>query len=81
MYQTLTGKERDELLNAKDNRTYKFIGHQFVPLKGAGKQYCKSCGLVALRNKATQWCIDKGCNYDVHKDHDSTMKRLAKPDA
>lgn len=77
-YQTLSSKERDRFLDSKEQRSYKMVGHQFVPLKGAGKPYCKSCGLVALRNKATEWCIDKGCNFDVHKGYKEAMKRLTR---
>lgn len=75
---TLTNKEKDEFLNGSSKQAYKMQGHQWIPLKGVGKMYCKSCGLVSLRNKATQWCVDKGCNYEDHKAYEATMKRLTK---
>lgn len=58
--------------------TYKMKGHSFQILKGTGKQFCTSCGLVALNNQITQWCINKGCNYSDHPQFKSTLKRLTK---
>lgn len=76
---TLSSKEKEEFLNNKKGKqTYKMVGHQWIPLKGVGKMYCKGCGLVGLRNAPTQWCVDKGCNYQDHKQYSQTMKRLTK---
>ena len=77
MYVTMTEQEKMAFLGLSGKEPYKMKGHSFAMMKYGGKQYCKSCGLVALRNKATQWCIDKGCNYSDHKQYDSAMKRLA----
>lgn len=57
---------------------YKMVGHTFRPLRGTGKHYCRSCGLVALRNPFTDWCIHKGCNSENHPQYQSTLKRLTK---
>ena len=75
MYKTLSESEKLSLLSTKEHRKYKMVGHSFTPLKGVGKSYCKNCGLVALRNKFTDWCVDKGCNYDVHSQYKSAKKR------
>ena len=78
MYTTLSNKDRDNLLGMSGKEPYKFRGHSFTPRKGLGKQVCNGCGLVALRNAATNWCIDKGCNYEDHGQCKSAMKRLTK---
>lgn len=75
---TLSDKEKNDLLNGSSKQPYKMKGHQFKPMNGTGKQVCNSCGLVALRNQATEWCIEKGCNFSDHNQYESTMKRLTK---
>ena len=79
MLTTLSNEERDKLLSLTGSAAYKYKGHSFVPMKGVGKQVCRVCGLVALKNAATQWCIDKGCNAEDHPQYKQAMKRLAKP--
>jgi len=55
--------------------SYKYKPHgPWVPFKGAGKQYCKSCGLLNLNNKFTKWCIDKGCLNDLHSNYQQQRK-------
>ncbi|ATS93451.1 hypothetical protein P1A145kb_p051 [Pectobacterium phage DU_PP_I] len=44
----------------------------------AGKQVCAWCGLVALRNKASEWCVEKGCQYKLHTSYPATMKKLTR---
>lgn len=41
------------------------ISHNFSK-KIKGIYYCSSCGLVQLNNDFTRWCIQKGCEYDIH---------------
>lgn len=77
-YKTLSDKERNELLAKSGKESYKYSGHSFRQMKGVGKQVCNNCGLIALRNKATDWCIDKGCNYEDHPQYKQAMKRLTK---
>lgn len=75
---TLNRKETEDFLNSRgDPHKYKLVGHQPIPLKGVGKMYCKSCGLVFLRNKATQWCVAKGCEYSKHSQYSKAMDRLS----
>lgn len=74
---TLSEKEKQDLLNSK-KEPYKMQGHQWVPMQSAGKQVCKSCGLVMLRNRATDWCVERGCNFSDHVQYESAMKRLTK---
>lgn len=78
IYTTLSKSDKDALLSQSGKQAYKYKGHSFVPLKGVGKQVCKFCGLIALKNKATEWCIEKGCNYDDHDQYKAAMKRLTK---
>lgn len=78
MYVTLNETEKSKFLNQKETVKYKFVAHSFVPLKEAGKNYCTTCGLVSLRNKLTDWCINKGCLHDVHPQYKQTVKRHTK---
>lgn len=76
-YKTLNKKETEEFLNTRGSKeAYKKKGHSFTPLKGTGKSYCKSCGLVALNNPLTDWCIQMGCNYRDHTQYNNKVKRL-----
>lgn len=58
--------------------TYKYEAHNFTLMKHIGKQKCKRCGLLALRNELTSWCIEKGCYYEDHPQHDATVKKLTR---
>lgn len=75
-FRTLSKKEVDALFSKSEKQAYKIGGHTFVNLKGAGKQVCTGCGLVALRNKPTDCCVTKGCNYKDHSSYSSVVKRL-----
>lgn len=57
---------------------YKYEGHQFYLDKHIGKQVCWQCGLIGLRNKATDWCVAKGCNYKDDPSYQKKMKELTK---
>lgn len=61
-----------------DKDPYKYESHKFYASSTCGKHVCWQCGLIALRNKATEWCIEKGCNYADHDSYKSTMTRLTK---
>lgn len=74
---SLSQKEIQDLLSTQGKQSYKMIGHSFTKNHG-GKPCCPRCGLLALRNRATEWCIDKGCNYEDHPQYESAMKRLTK---
>ena len=50
-------------------------GHSWKTLGTLPWEVCKHCGLIALHNDITQWCITKGCN---HKDHPGYASQLAK---
>lgn len=79
MYVTMTPKEVEAMLREQGKPLpYKFVGHSFKPLKGTGKQCCTGCGLMALRNRLTNWCVAKGCNSDSHPQYKSTLKRLTR---
>ena len=51
---------------------YKFEPHN---MKGklCGKTYCLKCGLVALNNKISEWCIAKGCHAEDHPQYKSKL--------
>jgi len=34
------------------------------------------CGLIALRNELTRWCIRHGCDYDEHPGYAMAVKEL-----
>lgn len=57
---------------------YEYERHHFYLDKHAGKQVCANCGLVALRNKASEWCVEKGCQYKLHSSYQSSMTKLTK---
>lgn len=57
---------------------YEYERHHFYLDKHAGKQVCANCGLVALRNKASEWCVEKGCQYKLHASYQSSMTKLTK---
>ena len=40
-----------------------------------GFDVCQDCGLVAVSNDFTRWCIDHGCH---HKDHPGYADQHAK---
>lgn len=60
----------------KDEYTYE--RNHFYLDKHAGKQVCAWCGLVALRNPASDWAVEKGCNHKLHPSYYGTMKKLTK---
>lgn len=69
-----------DLLNSRKSKPpYELQGHSWTPLKGVGKQYCKRCGLVALNNPFTDWCVRMGCNHEDHPQYEGTRRRLTKP--
>ena len=75
---TLSRTEIEAWLDEKPvKEPYKMQGHSFKPLNGVGKMYCSRCGLIALRNHATNWCVQHGCNYQDHKSYESAMKKLS----
>lgn len=75
---TLSSREVLDFINqSKTKEVYKMVGHQFTPLKGVGKSYCKSCGLIALNNDISRWCVDKGCMYQIHVGYPNALRRLA----
>lgn len=39
--------------------------------------YCLHCGLVALNNDLTRWCISKGCNASEHPSYKSMLDKTA----
>lgn len=75
---TMTKQEVAGILGTKYSVPYKMQGHHFIPLARVGKNYCTGCGLVRLRNKISDWCVDKGCNYSDHTAYPAALKRLTK---
>lgn len=70
-------KEIEDFLNQSPSKAYKLVPHQFNS-SHAGKACCTKCGLLALRNRATDWCVEKGCEFENHPDYTNAMKRLTK---
>ena len=44
---------------------YKYVEHTF-DRRAAGKAMCSGCGLIRLRNKATDIAVKRGCLFDLH---------------
>ena len=64
----------DSGLSIKDicrKQPYKMEPHQFATVKKIPWLRCKSCGLLTLRNKFTQWCVKMGCNASDHPSYES----------
>lgn len=40
--------------------------HHWVRFKGIGRDRCIKCGLLALHNKFSQFCIRMGCDHTEH---------------
>ncbi len=59
---------------------YRYIPHSFktdLPVaKIIGRSVCVGCGLARLRNKLTDWCVAKGCDYDEHPDYRRVLREL-----
>lgn len=62
----------------RQREDYSFEGHIWYLDKNAGKQVCAQCGLVLLRNPASAWCSEKGCNYKLHTSYERTIRNLTK---
>ena len=63
------------VLGETPKETYKLVSHgPWVTLGKTGKSYCKKCGLVNLRNPLTEWCIAKGCDYDLHTQYANRVR-------
>jgi len=48
------------------NIPYKFEAHSFNRRLLERWECCSNCGLIALRNDPTFWCIKVGCNFSKH---------------
>lgn len=55
----------DDLFSKKKEK-YKYVEHTFKFNKAAVKQVCTGCGLVMLRNEATNKAVKLGCMFHVH---------------
>lgn len=40
--------------------------HNWIKIKGIGRDCCNKCGLLLLRNKFTEWCVRMGCDHTDH---------------
>jgi len=57
---------------------YSKEAHCPVKMKNTPWLYCKYCGLLFLKNKATIWCVRMGCNYEYHNQYKAMMRRFSK---
>lgn len=53
--------------------------HEWSTVKRLPWPVCKGCGLLALRNALTDWCIKRGCNYDEHPGYKGAVATLGRP--
>ncbi|AEK81976.1 hypothetical protein NDAWWUGD_CDS0071 [Salmonella phage SeKF_80] len=61
-----------------DSEKYRMEGHRWFLDSNAGKHVCAVCGLIRLRNRATDWCVERGCLYKLHPSYKSSMRNLTK---
>lgn len=45
---------------------YEYDPHKWIKCTAIGRDRCTKCGLLALRNKFTNWCIKMGCDNANH---------------
>lgn len=45
--------------------------HSWTGNKVLSRQVCRKCGLVALKNDFTAWCIQMGCDYRDHPEYEA----------
>ena len=76
----MKSKDLYKIIFGEDHKkeVYKMVGHSFSKIVG-GKQICSNCGLMALNNPFTVWCIDKGCYSDLHPNYRQVRKTLSQP--
>ena len=67
VYKAIFNEERKQ-------ETYSLQPHSFHFNKRIGKQVCKSCGLVMLRNRFSDWSVQKGCLSELHSDYQRMRK-------
>lgn len=46
--------------------SYTMEPHRWKPMKGISRDRCVKCGLLALRNKFSEWCARMGCEHAEH---------------
>jgi hypothetical protein len=51
--------------------------HQWRQRKGLSWPMCQVCGLLRLRNAATEWAVRMGCDNDEHPQYREMMRRLS----
>lgn len=54
---------------------YSYVGHSMKRV-AAGKTYCEKCGLVAGKNKFSQWAFDKGCKNKLHSNYNQKREKF-----
>jgi hypothetical protein len=56
---------------------FKVDPHNFQnPKNRFYKPVCFRCGLMRLNNKATDWCVKQGCDFEEHPDYKIRLKEL-----
>lgn len=56
---------------------YSFQPHSFNQ-KTYHWPMCSRCGLVRLKNQLTEWCVVKGCLFDLHPAYKPTVKVMTR---
>ena len=60
--------------------SWSFTGHTFKsdrPIcKIVSRAVCVNCGLLRLRNRLTDWCVAKGCDYDEHPGFREALRHI-----
>lgn len=58
---------------------YEYDAHKWVKCAMVGRERCVKCGLLALRNTFTQWCIRVGCDNTSHPRYKYERGRCGTP--
>jgi hypothetical protein len=54
------------------------VPHRFDKLRFLPWFVCRNCGLVRMRNPATDWCAKMGCDHEWHPGYKLAMRDLAR---
>ncbi len=64
-------------VEAYNRRAYRLVPHHFGTRKRMPWPVCKSCGLISLRNRFSQWCEKMGCEHERHPEYASRARSSA----
>jgi hypothetical protein len=54
----------------------KYEPHSFKPYPFLHRPVCVKCGLARMRNLLTDWCVQRGCNYQEDGGYKNALRTL-----